>query len=246
MTVSALPKVVPTFEQSLVALPAKLNNVPRDYRELRSLFMMLRQEDEAFKRAIHISHYKAKSCVATAQNLAEKMYLLIKGRVHLVCKNEQTGVQIVITTLEPGAIFGQGSISDLGGKSIKFVEAMDDVTLWTIPNDAATAVIMRYPILSWGLLQTYAARLAQVEDRLEAVAHKKLPARLAELLLKLSDVNHELHGVSHQVLADHLGTYRETVSSILRTFKQERLLVLGYRRIRLLDLPALQEIAGIW
>ena len=123
---------------------------------------------------------------------------------------------------------------------------MDDVTLWTIPNDAATAVIMRYPILSWGLLQTYAARLAQVEDRLEAVAHKKLPARLADLLLKLSDVNHELHGVSHQVLADHLGTYRETVSSILRTFKQERLLVLGYRRIRLLDLPALQEIAGIW
>ena len=92
MTVSALPKVVPTFEQSLVALPAKLNNVPRDYRELRSLFMMLRQEDEAFKRAIHISHYKAKSCVATAQNLAEKMYLLIKGRVHLICKNEQTGV----------------------------------------------------------------------------------------------------------------------------------------------------------
>jgi CRP-like cAMP-binding protein len=81
---------------------------------------------------------------------------------------------------------------------------------------------------------------------LEAVAHKKLPARLAELLLKLSDVNHELHGVSHQVLADHLGTYRETVSSILRTFKQERLLVLGYRRIRLLDLPALQEIAGLW
>jgi hypothetical protein len=39
MTISALPKAVPTFEQSLVALPAKLNNVPRDYRELKSLFI---------------------------------------------------------------------------------------------------------------------------------------------------------------------------------------------------------------
>lgn len=236
---------VSIFDQSLAALPAKLNNVPQDYRELKSLFMTLRQEDEAFKRTIQVSHFKAKSCVATAQDLSEKMYLLIKGRVHLVCKNEQTGVQIVITTLEPGAIFGQGSASALG-KSLKFIEAMDDVTLWTIPTEAATAVILRYPILSWGLLQTYAARLAQVEDRLEAVAHKKLPARLAELLLKLSDQNHELYGISHQVLADHLGTYRETVSSILRNFKQERLLVLGYRRIKLLNLPLLQEIAGVW
>lgn len=245
MTVSTVQPSVSIFDQSLAALPAKLNNVPQDYRDLKSLFMTLRQEDEAFKRTIQVSHFKAKSCVATAQNLSEKMYLLIKGRVHLICKNEQTGVQIVITTLEPGAIFGQGSASNLG-KSLKFVEAMDDVTLWTIPTEAANAVILRYPILSWGLLQTYAARLAQVEDRLEAVAHKKLPARLAELLLKLSDPNHELYGVSHQVLADHLGTYRETVSSILRNFKQESLLVLGYRRIKLLNVPLLQEIAGIW
>lgn len=245
MTVSTIQPSVSIFDQSLAALPAKLNNVPQDYRDLKSLFMTLRQEDEAFKRTIQVSHFKAKSCVATAQNLSEKMYLLIKGRVHLICKNEQTGVQIVITTLEPGAIFGQGSASNLG-KSLKFVEAMDDVTLWTIPTEAANAVILRYPILSWGLLQTYAARLAQVEDRLEAVAHKKLPARLAELLLKLSDPNHELYGVSHQVLADHLGTYRETVSSILRNFKQESLLVLGYRRIKLLNVPLLQEIAGIW
>ncbi len=246
MAISALQQSLPVYDPSLITTPAKLNNVPQDYRELKSLFMTLRQEDPAFKQSVQVSHYKAKSCVATAQDLSDKMYLLIKGRVHLVCKNEQTGVQIVITTLEPGAIFGQGAIADLGNKSLRFVEAMDDVTLWTIPNEAATAIIMRYPILSWGLLQTYAARLAQVEDRLEAVAHKKLPARLAELLLKLANQHNELHGVSHQVLADHLGTYRETVSSILRNFKQERLLVLGYRRIKLLNLETLQDIAGIW
>ncbi len=245
MAISALQPSLPVYDPSIITTSAKLNNVPQDYRELKSLFVTLRQEDEAFKQSIRVSHFKAKSCIATTQDLSDKMYLLIKGRVHLVCRNEQTGVQIVITTLEPGAIFGQGAVSDMG-KSLRFVEAMDDVTLWTIPTEAATAIIMRYPILSWGLLQTYAARLAQVEDRLEAVAHKKLPARLAELLLKLANSHQELHGVSHQVLADHLGTYRETVSSILRNFKQDRLLVLGYRRIKLLNWEALQEIAGLW
>lgn len=245
MAISALQSSLPVYDPSMITASAKLNNVPQDYRELKSLFLTIRQEDEAFKQSIQVSHFKAKSCVASERDLSDKLYLLIKGRVHLVCKNEQTGVQIVITTLEPGAIFGQGTIGDMG-KSLRFVEAMDDVTLWTLPTEAATAMILRYPILSWGLLQTYAARLAQVEDRLEAVAHKKLPARLAELLLKLANQNHELHGVSHQVLADHLGTYRETVSSILRNFKQERLLVLGYRRIKLLNLDVLEDIAGIW
>ena len=64
MTIAALSQTGPLGDHAL-ALPAKLNNVPQDYRELKSLFMTLRQEDEAFKRTIQISHFKAKSCVAT-------------------------------------------------------------------------------------------------------------------------------------------------------------------------------------
>jgi len=45
-------------------------------------------------------------------------------------------------------------------------------------------------------------------------------------------------------LADRLGTYRETVSAILRTFKREGWVDLGYRRIRLLDVAALEVAAN--
>ncbi|MGH7792640.1 MAG: helix-turn-helix domain-containing protein, partial [Thermodesulfobacteriota bacterium] len=55
-----------------------------------------------------------------------------------------------------------------------------------------------------------------------------------------------IRGVSHQSLADHLGTYRETVSAILRDFKRQGLVELGYRRIHLMDLETLQDIAGVW
>ena len=55
-----------------------------------------------------------------------------------------------------------------------------------------------------------------------------------------------IQGVSHQVLADRLGTYRETVSAILRDFKRQALVELGYRRIKVLDIEELKEIAGIW
>ncbi len=55
-----------------------------------------------------------------------------------------------------------------------------------------------------------------------------------------------IKGISHQALADRLGTYRETVSAILRDFKRQGLVELGYRRIRLLDDDTLKEIGGIW
>jgi CRP-like cAMP-binding protein len=97
------------------------------------------------------------------------------------------------------------------------------------------------------LLQTYGARLFQVENSLENVAYKKLPERLASLLIDLADKETEtIKGVSHQALADHLGTYRETVSAILRDFKRQGLVELGYRRITLVDAETLRDIAGIW
>jgi CRP/FNR family transcriptional regulator len=55
-----------------------------------------------------------------------------------------------------------------------------------------------------------------------------------------------IKGVSHQALADHLGTYRETVSAILRDFKRQGLVELGYRRIKLVDAETLRDVGGLW
>ena len=106
---------------------------------------------------------------------------------------------------------------------------------------------MQYPILGWGLLQTYGMRLFQVENSLEDVAYKKLPERLATLLVDLDeDGSGVIKGISHQALADRLGTYRETVSAILRDFKRQGLVELGYRRIKLVDAEELKVIGGVW
>ncbi len=103
---------------------------------------------------------------------------------------------------------------------------------------------MRYPVLSWGMLQTVGERLVQVENRMEEVAYKRLPERLAGLLLELSNGGRAIRGTSHQALADMLGTYRETISAILRGFKDAGLVELGYRKIELRDVRGLQAAAG--
>ena len=152
----------------------------------------------------------------------------------------------MIGSLEPAAIFGEGALSRPQEANV-FAEADTEVVVWSIPAAEARNMTLQYPILGWGMLQTYGRRLLQVEDRLEDVAYKKLPERLAALLVELcSDTEETIQGVSHQVLADRLGTYRETVSAILRDFKRQGLVELGYRRIGILDIETLKDIAGIW
>ncbi len=215
------------------------------YSNLAQTLISLREEDPAFNKVIHAQHLERGSLVATPDDLSQKMYVLMSGKVNMICTNNE-GRRLVIATLEPGAIFGEGALDHPGDPNV-FVEAADPVSVWVIPADEARNLTIQYPILGWGLLQTYGERLFQVENSLENVAYKKLPERLAALLLELADEDSTtIKGVSHQALADHLGTYRETVSAILRDFKRQGLVELGYRRIHLVDVEGLKDIGGIW
>lgn len=205
----------------------------------------MREEDPAFNKLVTIKHMERGDIVAHTDDLTRKMFVLMSGRVNMVCTNNE-GRRLVIASLEPGAIFGEGALDSPGDPNV-FVEAADHVSVWVIPATEARNMTIQYPILGWGLLQTYGERLLQVENSLEDVAYKKLPERLALLLLDMADNQAGLiKGVSHQSLADHLGTYRETVSAILRDFKRQGLVELGYRRINIVDIETLRDIAGIW
>ncbi len=205
----------------------------------------LRDEDPAFNKSISIRHIERGDVVATPEDLARKMFMLMSGKVNLVCTNNE-GRRLVIATLDAGAIFGEGALDTSSDPNV-FVEAADKGSVWVVPASEARNMTMQYPILGWGMLQTYGERLLQVENSLEDVAYKKLPERLAMLLLDLGDnQNGLIKGVSHQSLADHLGTYRETVSAILRDFKRQGVVELGYRRITIVDVDELKEIGGIW
>lgn len=206
---------------------------------------LLLDEDPAFGKSISMHKVKRGDVVASSEDLSNNMYVLMKGELHLVCTNSE-GRRLVIATLTPGAIFGEGALDNTSDPNL-FAEAVDAGVIWTIPAQKARSMTIQYPILGWGMLQTYGQRLMQVENSLEDVAYKKLPERLASLLMELCEYENGLiKGISHQSLADRLGTYRETVSAILRDFKRQGLVELGYRRITILDAEYLKDVAGIW
>ncbi len=90
------------------------------------------------------------------------------------------------------------------------------------------------------VLGLFAERMADLTALVDAVAFQKLDRRLAASLLG--------HGaelaVTHQDIADMLGTVREMVTRLLRRFEREGWIALSRERIRIVDGAALRRCAG--
>jgi CRP/FNR family transcriptional regulator len=90
------------------------------------------------------------------------------------------------------------------------------------------------------VLGLFAERMAELTGLVDALAFQKLDQRLAAALLRRGQ---DLR-LSHQTLADELGTVREMVTRLLRRFEREGWLELGREHIRLHNLAALRAVAS--
>jgi CRP-like cAMP-binding protein len=77
------------------------------------------------------------------------------------------------------------------------------------------------------------------------MALEGIPARLASLLLRLSEEQGtlEISGLTHQDLAESVGTYRETATQVLNDLKAEGLIEIGRKRITIVDRARLARVA---
>ena len=74
-----------------------------------------------------------------------------------------------------------------------------------------------------------------------AVAFQKLDQRLARLLINKASPIH----MTHQAIADELGSAREIVSRLLKGFAEQGWVKLGREQIELIEVNALRKFSEI-
>lgn len=164
--------------------------------------------------------------------------LLLEGRVR-VAKTAPNGREIVLYRVEPGegCILSGGCLLGHSDYSARGV-AERDVTLLSIPASLFQELIVSFPPFREFVFAMYGARLAEVMELVEEVAFRKLDARLAQLLIHRGPVIAE----TQQRLADELGSVREVVSRVLRSFEDRGWIQIERERITVLQVQALSEL----
>jgi CRP/FNR family transcriptional regulator, cyclic AMP receptor protein len=177
------------------------------------------------------------------EETGEVLFLLKEGRVQLY-RISPEGKKLVIATIGPGTAFGEMAFIGQGMHN-SFAEALEDCVLCVMSRADVERLLVTKPKVALRIFEILGRRLREAEARLEGIAFKGIPARLASLLLQLADEQGSdiITGLTHQTLGEQIGTYRETTTQTLNMFKSAGLIDIGRKKIALLDRPGLRRIA---
>jgi CRP/FNR family transcriptional regulator/CRP/FNR family cyclic AMP-dependent transcriptional regulator len=153
------------------------------------------------------------------------MYVICEGRVQ-VSKLSDDGREKILEFFEKGAFFGEMSLLDDAPRSAS-VRALTDTRILALSRSDFLAVMRRSPDVAMAVVQELARRLRSTDQHASALSFQRVKERTQGLLQRLAkdECGQEGHRitpiVTHQQIADMVGTSRETVTRALKGLKQE-------------------------
>jgi CRP/FNR family cyclic AMP-dependent transcriptional regulator len=173
------------------------------------------------------------------------VYILKGGLVKLTSFSE-TGKEAILHILEPDEVFGELLLSE--EKRAFTAIAVEDALVTVVSRERFLEVLLSIPTAALNFIRVLSKRLAKVEKGLAESSHTWSYHRLAKALLQLSEKYGErVPGgtliklrLTHEDLANLIGTTRETVTTQLNKFSRLGLVKRQARRL-IVARPLLRE-----
>lgn len=189
--------------------------------------------------------FPRKSPVYLPADPSKNIFLLASGRIKL-CHLTPDGKQSILAFIEPGELFGELAILD-GGDREEYAEALEKSTVVMIPGETFAQLMESRADVTLGITKMIGLRRRRIERRLKNLLFLSNRQRLVHLLLELAEQYGQPTSdgldlgikLSHQDLANVIGSTRETVTVVLGELQIEGLLTVGRRKIVIKKLDAL-------
>ena len=179
---------------------------------------------------------------------AERVYLIRRGAVRL-SRVYETGEEITVALLRENSLFGVLSLLT-GHRSDRFYHAVAyTCELVSAPATSLRNAIEQDASVGLLLLQGLSSRVLQTETMIETLTHRDMSSRLASFLLVLcrdfgvpgeKGVTIDLR-LSHQAIAEAIGSTRVTITRLLGELKSSSLLAIDRKKITIFDPIALAK-----
>ncbi len=195
------------------------------------------------------SLYKKGSIIYREGSRLTGFYCVTRG-ILKIYKTGIDGKEQIIRFAKKGDIVAYRSLlsQELACTTSKVVE---EAVLCHIPYQTLLYLIQNNWEFSHHMLQIVCKELREANDFITDIAQKTVRERLAEVLLLLKDSfdldnsNTLQISLTREELANIVGTATESVIRLLSEFKQDKLIELQGRKIKLLDVKTLTKVANL-
>lgn len=167
--------------------------------------------------------------------------LLLAGSIKVI-KLASSGRELMLYRVAPGGscIISSSCLlghTDYNARGI----AETPLTLLALPVPVFASLMLEHAPFRDFVFHLFAERIGELMQLVEEVAFSRLDQRLAKLILARQD---DVLNVTHQQLADELGSVREIVSRLLKGFAEQGLVALAREQVDIVDPAGLRRIAG--
>ncbi|WP_295004258.1 Crp/Fnr family transcriptional regulator [uncultured Dechloromonas sp.] len=189
-----------------------------------------------------IMHLPAGRQVFAEHQPCQGFPLLLEGSIKVI-KLAASGRELMLYRVAPGGscIISSSCLlahTDYNARGI----AETPLTLLALPVGEFSRLLVEHAPFRDFVFHLFTDRIAELMQLVEEVAFARLDQRLAKLLLAR---NENTLNVTHQQLADDLGSVREIVSRLLKGFAAQGLVTLGREQLSIIDRSGLQKIAAV-
>ncbi|MHB1041626.1 MAG: Crp/Fnr family transcriptional regulator [Eubacteriales bacterium] len=187
-------------------------------------------------------HYPKGHVIFSAGELADRVYLLESGWVKIFRISADGRRATVGSIRSPGEMMGLAETL-WGGERTCFAGAISNVTMVTVGKNKFEELLAVQSFLAIKVAKLLGARMREAESMIHEMVCWQAPGRLAMMLLKISERcgSESKHGIkinmplTHEEIAGMVGTSRQTVTSLMNTFKQEKSISQEGREINILN-----------
>lgn len=177
-----------------------------------------------------------------------KLYFTKTGFIKLGYIDEQ-GNEIIKEVIQKGEVFGQLTLEKNNDQD-EFAKAYKtDVSLCAFTMEDFIRILRRKPEMAIAFSFHLGHKLRKVENRLINILNKDVKSRLVHLLLQLATDNNTITGnsatiekfLTHEDIARLIGSSRQTVTTTLNQFENQKLITVSKKLISLNDIGELKR-----
>jgi CRP/FNR family transcriptional regulator len=226
---------------------------PKEKLRLLSMVDILeplsREEIKELSLRVPDTHIEQGRIFYTPYERAEALFMLKRGRVRIY-RVSPDGKEFTLDVVGPGQVFGEMSLTAQRLENA-YAEAMEPMVVCVLKREDLERLVMDKPQVGLKVMSVLSERLSRAEDRMEDMALKEVPARLASFVLQLIEsegvVTREGYKIptryTHRQLAAVIGSKRETVTKSFTQLQRAGAVELRRRRIHVKDIEALKSAA---
>jgi len=218
-------------------------------QRLRTIPLFTQLSDEEVTRVTQAARertYPKNSVILFEDDPGDALYVVLTGEVKVVLIGED-GREVILSILRSGDFFGEMSLIDNQPRSAHVI-ATEASNLMVLRRDEFRDCLEQAPRIALGLLQALSRRLRRADDKIGGLVLLDVTGRVARVLLELADEHdgeHVPRKITHHMLAQMIGSSRETVSRTLRELADQSLIQVSRKDIAILDRSRLEDLAGL-